>query len=191
MARSNLSRKIVALAVIGAGIVGTYELGAALTGGDAADARRFANQVWIERLPKDDRDMIHHLVAIEDGNDRFGAFGKSSQWRHLVDIFLWAREDNRVSIVLPQERRRIDLGVRVWDCADEAPSPFQLCLELTNKAGKSASYYSRYDWRIDATPESLAELTAAAPELAPVLADLARPAAAVDAAGFTEIDELE
>lgn len=187
MARSNPLRKIVTVAALGAAVAGTYQLGSALFGDEAADVRHLANQVWIERIPGDDRDMIHHLVLIEDGRDRFGAFGKSSQWRHFIEIFRWTREDSRLAIVLPQERKRVDLDARVWDCDGEAPAPFQLCLELTNKKGKKARYFSRYDWAIDG--QDAAAVAAAHPELAPVLSDIHKPAE-VDAADFTVVDDL-
>ena len=171
MARSTLTRKLFALATIGALALGTYKLGTTVLdmfADDGIEAKRLANQVWIERLPTDDRDMIHHLVLIEDGGDRFGAFGKSSQWRHFVELFRWAREDSRLTLLLPQERKRLDLGVKVWNCEGEAPAPFQLCLELSNKR-KTMKYYSRHDWSIDAAnPDALAALVAATPELSGV-----------------------
>ena len=197
MARST-SSKIFALVAVGALALGTYKLGTAavdLFAGESAEAitaKRLANQVWIERLPRDDRDMIHHLVLIEDGGDRFGGFGKSSQWRHFVELFRWAREEHRLTILLPQERRRLDLEVKVWNCEDEAPAPFQLCLELTTSKNQVMRYYSRHDWSIDSTdPESLAQLVVANPELAGALKELpANPQATVDAAAFTLVDEL-
>lgn len=195
MARST-SSKIFALIAVGALALGTYKLGAAAIDmfageSDSIEAKRLANQVWIERLPKDDRDMIHHLVLIEDGGDRFGAFGKSSQWRHFIELFRWAREENRLTILLPQERKRLDLGVKVWNCEGEAPAPFQLCLELTNKK-QSHRYYSRHDWSIDSGPDAFAQVVAAHPELAGALKDLpANPQGDIDAAAFETAQDLE
>lgn len=189
MARSN-TRTLVALATVGTLALGTYKLGSALLTDDSLSAQRLANQVWIERLPRDDRDMINHLVLVEDGRERFGAFGKSSQWRHFVEIFRWSREDERLTLLLPQERKRLDLGVRVWDCEDEAPAPFQLCLELTNKR-KTMRYYSRHDWSLDgASPDALAALVAQQPELARVI-EMPAPVADLDAAAFTVVDDAD
>lgn len=182
MARSN-TRTLVALATVGTLVLGTYKLGSALLGDDSLSAQRLANQVWIERLPKDDRDMINHLVLVEDGRDRFGAFGKSSQWRHFIEIFRWSREDDRLTLLLPQDRKRLDLGVRVWDCEGEAPAPFQLCLELSNKSRK-VLYYSRHDWTLDSLPEH--------PELTQLL-DAPVPVPAVDqvdADAFVVVDDF-
>lgn len=194
MARSTLTRKIFALATLGALTVGSYKLGTTvldMVAGDSIEAKRLANQVWIERLPTDDRDMIHHLVMVEDGGDRFGAFGKSSQWRHFVELFRWAREDNRLIVLFPQERKRVDLGVKVWNCEGEAPAPFQLCLELSNKK-KTMKYYSRHDWSIDASdPDALADLVAANPQLAGLeLPSTPASAADLDAASFTELEDF-
>lgn len=188
MART--TRKIVTLAVVGAGLFGTYQLGAALFGEEVAQVR-LQNQVWIERIPTDDRDMIHHLVLIEDGGDRFGAFGKSSTWRHFVEVFLWKTHGDTLSLELPQDRKRIDLTYKVSDCEGKAPRGFQLCLELGNKRGKTFTYYSRHDWRIDAAdPESVAALVAAEPMLEPVLEDIQERPADFDAADLEPADDF-
>ena len=147
MARSS-KNKWIGLALVATAGLGAYELG--FVGGAAQDGmKHLANQVWIERLPENDRDMIHHLVMVQEGRDRFGAFGKSSTWRHFVEIFMWQREDNRLTLHLPQDRVRVDLTARVWDCEGEAPEPFELCLELKGQNGRSARYYSRHEWTID------------------------------------------
>lgn len=164
MARSTKTRPLVALFTVGALAFGTYKLGSAvLCDDDSLSTQRLANQVWIERLPRDDRDMINHMVLVEDGRERFGAFGKSSQWRHFVEIFRWSREDNRLTLLLPQDRKRLDLGVKVWDCEDEAPAPFQLCLELSNANNRKVRYYSRHDWTIDSLGEHPELATISAP----------------------------
>jgi hypothetical protein len=181
MARSNKTRTLVAFATVGALVLGTYQLGSALLSDDSLATQHLANQVWIERLPQNDRDMINHIVLVEDGRERFGAFGKSSQWRHFVEIFRWAREENRLSLLLPQDRKRLDLGVRVWDCEDEAPAPFQLCLELSNKSHKIL-YYSRHDWTLDSLGEH--------PELTAVIATPAPVPAIVDADAFVVSDDF-
>ncbi len=185
MARSSMTRNLATLAAVGAIAVGSYKLGTAVFG-EAASAPRLHNQVWIERLPTDDRDMIHHLVLVDDEGERFGAFGKSSQWRHFVELFRWAREDARLTLLLPQERKRLDLGVKVWECAGEAPAPFQLCLELSNKR-QTMRYYSRHDWSLDGA-DSLAALKTEHPELAQAL-ELPAPSPALDAAEFMAVDE--
>ncbi len=192
MARST-STKIFALAAVGALALGTYKLGTAacdMFAGDTVEAKRLVNQVWIERIPQNDRDMIHHLVLVEDG-ERFGGFGKSSQWRHFVELFRWSREDDRLTLLLPQDRQRLELGVKVWRCDGDAPAPFELCLELSNKK-KTMRYFSRHDWSIDASnPDAVAQLVAANPELASALHELPTPVSgALDAASFAVVENF-
>ena len=49
---------------------------------DTAGVKHFENQVWIERIPEDERDMIQHLVFINSKDGRFGAVGNLHRlWR--------------------------------------------------------------------------------------------------------------
>ncbi|WAS96324.1 hypothetical protein [Nannocystis punicea] len=168
MARSKTS-KWVGLGLAATLGIGAYEFGL-FDCGSTSEVKHLANQVWIERLPQNDRDQIHHLVLLEQGRDRFGAFGKSSQWRHFLEIFAWHREQNRLTLHLPQDRVRVNLEARVWECEDEAPAPFELCLELKGERGHTSRYYSRYEWVIEGGKaphiEGLPEL---APHAAPTL----------------------
>jgi len=181
MARSTL-KTWTSLALVGACGYGAFQL---LSPGSAQDKlEHLANQVWIERLPENDRDQIHHLVMIQDGRDRFGAAGRSSTWRHFIEVFLWQREQSRVTMHFPQDKVRVDLTARVWDCEGEAPAPFELCLELKGNSGRTARYFSRYEWAIDSAGEAPA--IAGLPRLTPESA----PSAAVALDEFVAQDEL-
>lgn len=182
MARSKFG-KWAALALVATVGAGVYQLGPCSE--TSEDLKLLANQVWLERLPTDDRDQIHHVVFIDNRRDRFGAFGRSSTWRHAIEVFRWHREAERLTLHLPQDRLRLDLSVRVWDCEDEAPEPFELCLELKTGKGQSGHYYSRRDWKIDAE-------TGALPTIAGV-PTLELPAAPALPAGleFAAVDSTE
>ena len=72
--------------------------------------------------------------------------------------------------ITPQVREaKAQLNVRTWECAGEAPEPFELCLELKNKRG-AVTMYSRKDWIIEPkdVAGSLAEIVEDAPALAGV-----------------------
>jgi hypothetical protein len=169
---SKSGKTIVTLALVGAAAVGAWKLGAAVLGDDAeaTKAKHAVNQVWIERMPTDARDQINHFVLIRHPEGRIGAVGKSSQWRHIIEVFMWGLEGERLSVFLPQDQRKAQLRVRTWECAGEAPKPFELCLELGNDK-RSVTMYSRKDWVIDPknVDESLADLVSDEPALAGVL----------------------
>lgn len=180
MSRSN--SKWMSLALVAAAGFGAYRL--LPFGGDAQDGlQHLANQVWIERLPENDRDQIHHIVLVQEGRDRFGAFGRSSTWRHFIEVFMWQRENEHLTLHLPQDRVRLDLTARVWDCEGEAPAPFELCLELKGHSGRTAHYYSRYEWTIDGeTVPNVAGLGELVPHGVPALPEGLEDVAADDAA---------
>lgn len=104
------------------------------------------NRVWLERLPKNQRDIVGHFVMIDHEGRRFGATGRSSRWRHDVEVFKWALEEDRLVQVFPQTRAKVKSKVEAGRC--DAPRPFDMCLELTSSAGKT-TFYSRHDWVIE------------------------------------------
>ena len=185
--------KLATLAVAGACAFTGWKIVGGLCGADAvASARHLHNRPWIERVPRDDRDIITHLTLLDTDDGRFGAAGRSSAWRHVIEIFRWHREDDRLTLDFPQERVRAEFEVRTWECEGEAPRPFQLCLEL-RRQGRALHLYSRHDWEIEPhdAPAARAEAIAAdAPaEARPLLrrlVDVPAPAPGADAPGRTD-----
>jgi len=182
MSKNKTGRILLGLAVAGAGIIGASALQRAMSDeGEAAAAKHAVNQVWIERLPVDNRDMISHFVLVDHRQGRIGGIGKSSQWRHFIELFQWGLEGENLKIYLPQDKVKAQLTVRTWKCAGEAPDPFELCMEISS-GRKTMKFYSRTDWVIEPhdVEGSIAELVEETPELAAVLAE-ALPAEADEA----------
>jgi hypothetical protein len=181
------STRLLALVLSAGAIgVGSYYL---LSGDDddAAGTKRLVNQVWVERMPESRRDMIGHLSLIKHQRGRIGVVGKSSQWRHFIELFEWKLDGSKLRLNFPQDERKMQVGVRTWDCRKEAPDPFELCLEISVKDRKRI-YYSRRDWVIDPhdVEGSIAELAEASPELAPVLENMSDDMAPTDFAAEVE-----
>jgi hypothetical protein len=165
-----ISRTLLAATLVAAAGVGTYKVGVAVLGSsddDAASTKHLVNQVWIERMPRSERDMIGHLALVAHPRFKLGGAGRSSQWRHFVELFHWSLEGHRLGLYFPQEEVRGHVQVRTWSCEGEAPAPFELCLEISANDRK-AVYYSKRDWVIDphAAAGSLADLGERVPELA-------------------------
>jgi hypothetical protein len=196
MSKNKTGRILLGLAVAGAGILGVSALQRAVSDddSDAASAKHAVNRVWIERLPADQRDMIGHFILVDHKQGRVGGIGKSSQWRHFIELFQWGLEGNRLSIFLPQDRVKTQVSVKTWKCAGEAPDPFELCMEISN-GRKSAMFYSRTDWVIEPhdVAGSIEDLVEDAPDLATVLEAVPIEGAGelVDAADWAETDILE
>jgi hypothetical protein len=172
---SNYKSKLFVLALAGACAFGAWKLGVALFADDEEQAtKELVNQVWIDHMPTDERDMITHFVVLDHPQGKFGAVGHSSTWRHMAEVFIWKLEGSRLRLHLPQDRVRVDLGVKTWRCEGDAPAPFELCLQLTNPRGGTVMLYSRDDWKIrpHAMSDSLADIVDDHPEMAGVIEEL-------------------
>jgi hypothetical protein len=188
---SKNSNKLIALALVGACSFGAWKLGSALLSDEAQGTEHAVNQLWIDHMPRDDRDMITHLVILDHPQGKFGALGRSSQWRHMVEIFRWRLSGNKLSLAFPQDRARADVQIETWECAGEAPAPFELCMKMTNKQGRSWVFYSREEWEINPrdAAESLADIVEEQPELGAVLGTIDESAA--EQADAIDIDDAE
>jgi hypothetical protein len=159
-------KKLLVIAAIATLGCGAWSL---LAGSDeptpAESAQLLVNQIWIERMPTDERDMVRYFVAVKQSDGRVGVLGIASGWRDHSDLFLWALEEDRLSLYLGQQKRRLQLKAKAWHCDD--PEGFELCLTLTD-GRQTVHLYSFEGWRVD--PDD-AELPDALIEAAPRLAD--------------------
>jgi hypothetical protein len=149
---------------------------------DGGGTKQLVNQLWLERMPRDERDLIYAAVLLEHKGERVGAVAHASRWRAHQDGFVWRLEGTELRTRFPQDDRRYTLEVRTWRCEGEAPRPFQLCLEA--RAGERVlRFYSMRDWVI--RPRSDGD--AALPREIAWAASLWRSAGAV--AGGAEVGE--
>ena len=160
------------------------------------DVEHVVNQVWIDHFPTDARDTIGHLVLFDDGRERIGVTGRSSQWRHHIELFKWRLRGDRLAVFFPQERMRERVTVKSWNCAGDAPAPFELCLRIKNRRGDTVVLYSRKDWAINAEPgESVASaletLADSSLELAALVGSLRVQALSAAAAGGEGVEALD
>jgi hypothetical protein len=175
-------------------VVGGWQLWGHLFGEDAA-AGKLANQLWIERLPRDARDLVFYTVALDHEGRRVGAAGRASQWRLHSDNFVWRLEGDRVRTRFPQDDQRLDFRVRSWACEGQAPKPFELCLEL-KRGQRSFRLYSRKEWVVRPHGEGAApaEIAWLSPALQRALAAAPTDEPAVDGpesedAGWAAFDD--
>lgn len=163
---AKLTGKLLALTLVGATGYGAYHFMVDDDGEQAQSTKHLVNQVWVNRLPQSERDMIDYLLLVDSSHGRLGAVGRASQWRQFTELFHWGLEGHRLMLFFPQDERKGKVRVRTWKCRGEAPEPFELCLEIS--AGqRSMLYYSMKDWVIDpdATTDALADLEEAEPRL--------------------------
>ena len=110
-------------------------------------AELLVNRLWIERAPRNPRDLIRQVVVLRRGERQVGVTARGSQWRVQAEGFLWRLEgeDQRLVARFPQDNRKASFEVRAWRCAGQVPKPFELCLEI-GRGGRSRRLYSRTEW---------------------------------------------
>jgi hypothetical protein len=162
-------RKVVISSILaGVCALGVWRMSGSDTDAEVASTSHFANRLWIERMPEDERDMVAYLAALKLPEGRFGATGRASQWRQFTEVFRWALEGDRLRAVFPQERVRAEFRVRTWECRGEAPRPFELCLRIS-KGERSHVFYSMEEWVITPRDSDPARQLVDDPTLAPIV----------------------
>ena len=167
---ANRRSKMVGLGLAAATAWGAWTVGSKLLGDDAeTEGTRFVvNQVWLERLPTNDRDMIGHLALIKHPEGRVGIAGRSSNWRHFIEAYLWKLKGNSLELFFPQDEVHGKVEVKTYDCKGSAPAPFEICMDIKAR-NRSVTYYSKREWKIE--PRNAADSLDALAEDFPRLAE--------------------
>ncbi len=115
---------------------------------EATAAPHLVDRLWIDHMPDGDRDLVGKLAVVRSlEHGRFGVLEHGSVWRQRTEIFQWTLRDSRLDTRWPQDREHLSFTVHTRECEDEAPEPFELCLDLTED-GDTVTLYSRWDWVI-------------------------------------------
>src|SRR5687767_14203548 len=100
---SQAGRRWWALVALGVVALGAWKLGSCVAGDEDAEAASLAiNRPWIERKPSSHRDLVRHVTMIDHPRGRVGVTGRSSAWKHDVELFRWALEGDRLLMYFPQ-----------------------------------------------------------------------------------------
>ncbi len=148
---ANRRSKFLMLGLAAATAYGAWSVGSSLLGDDDSETegtRYVVNQVWLERLPENHRDMIGHVSIIDHPQGKVGIVGKSSNWRHFIEVFMWKLDGHRLQLFFPQDEVRSNVRVNTYDCEGDAPHPFEICMDVS-AGDRKATYYSRRDWKIE------------------------------------------
>ena len=101
---------------------------------------------WIDRLPRDEKDAVNHLLFLEAGGERIGVVARASVWRRHLELFRWSKKGDDLALKFPQTGRALAMKAKARPC-DEAPPPMDLCLDIV-VAKQAARLYSKKSWSI-------------------------------------------
>jgi hypothetical protein len=115
-----------------------------------------ANQLWIDHLPKSQREMIELFVVLRD--EGAGIFDQRSSWKYAGEVFTYTRGDKaRLDVTFPQTGAREQLTWKAKACDTR---DFDYCLEVSGGSHGVKKYYSRKDWEIGSLSDERTKLDA-------------------------------
>jgi hypothetical protein len=114
------------------------------TGVPADTAERLlADRIWIDHIPRNERDTINVFVAISE--HAIGAFQATSQWRGAFEAFRYEASGGELRILYPQTGDREKVRAKARRCND---GQMDFCLEIEGASRGVKKYYSREGWEI-------------------------------------------
>jgi len=127
--------------------------------GGAHDAKLLKDRVWLERLPKHDKDRIEVFVALsaKKGGRRgpVGAFEKISMWEGHFQSFRYESEGQTMRVVFPQTGVTETLTVKATRCKE---ADMDFCLDVSGNGLGAHRYYSRKGMEIRSLEEAEATI---------------------------------
>ena len=141
-------RKLIVLLLI---VIGVYFLWRWWNGPDQSVADRgqklFYDRLWVDHLPKDERDELQAFAAITD--EPIGIFQKASAWRANYELFRYEPAgDGKATLLYPQTREKERIAYRATQCNEKG---FDFCLEVTGNSRGTRRYFSQKGWELKQT----------------------------------------
>jgi hypothetical protein len=113
----------------------------------AHDDKLVLDRIWIDHMPKNDRDQISVFAAITD--EPLGIFQTTSVWKGHFEMFRYEAHRDEMRLVYPQSGERERVTAKAGRCSQDG---FDYCLELVGSSRGVRRYYSRKGWEIDGAP---------------------------------------
>jgi hypothetical protein len=137
-------KKLVLLAILGSVVVASVWSARRTDSAAETDNQLLSDRIWIDHLPRNERDTIHAFIAVSEVS--IGFFQATSQWRGTFEAFRYEANDNELRIVFPQTGDRETVRTKARRCTEQQ---MDFCLELDGASRGPKKYYSRKGWEID------------------------------------------
>ena len=113
--------------------------------GDAkvTDAKLVTDRVWVDHVPKNDRDTIQVFAALTQ--EPVGVFQSASVWKGSYEVFRYEMTGGELRAVFPQNGDREKMTVHARRCNEQG---MDYCLEIQGSHHGVKRYYSREGWEI-------------------------------------------
>lgn len=145
-------KKLIVLALISASAIVVWRSN---DEGDRSARSIMKDRIWIDHMPRNERDMIDVLIVLEE--HPVGAFQKTSAWQGAFEAFRYEASGNEMRIFFPQSGDNEKLRVEARTCNERG---MDYCLEVSGSKRGATRYYSRKGWEIRSLGEVQKKLDA-------------------------------
>jgi hypothetical protein len=114
-----------------------------------AQSELVTNRLWIDHMPRNDRDTVQVFITIDE--DNIGAFQAGSGWKGAYEMFRYESHGGELRLVYPQTGEKETIKAKATACRDAG---FDYCLELAGGTRGVQRYYSMRDWEIGSMREA-------------------------------------
>jgi len=139
-----MKRKMTIFAVLLTSSIGLAKLWA------SSEKDLIENRVWIDKIPSEARDLVHGRVFFEEPGFYYEI--EQSAFRNYVDLCSYKPHHGHFDVEC-QHLEDMKLTLEAYEC-DDAPEPFEYCLEVTEGDGRTKTFYSMEGMEIDSIEES-------------------------------------
>ncbi|HEY5920836.1 MAG TPA: hypothetical protein VIV11_04160 [Kofleriaceae bacterium] len=133
---------LAVVAIAGAGY-GVYRWQSEPAPAPKHDEDLVTDRLWIDHLPRGERDVIQIFVAITE--EPMGVFQAASRWKGEFELFRYEAHGDEFRLVFPQTGTRDRVKAKATECNHGG---MDYCLELEGSSRGVKKYYSREGWEI-------------------------------------------
>jgi hypothetical protein len=110
----------------------------------ATDDRLALDRLWVDHMPRNERDVFHLFAAITE--EPIGIFQATSVWKGSFEMFRYEAHGDELRILFPQDGSREKTKVKATACSTR---DWDYCLEISGSSRGVKKYYSREGWELD------------------------------------------
>src|SRR5262245_51661250 len=113
-----MKKLLVVLLVVGTAVAAwRWRSGSGSSESEAIDDKLVFDRLWVDHLPRNERDTIQIFAAITD--EPIGIFQETSVWKGAFELFRYESHGDEIRMVFPQSNEKNKVKAKARTCNDK------------------------------------------------------------------------